>query len=48
MQLDAQLGLAFATASQLNCLTLLHRTTRRVIMQKARRHPALLQGSDRL
>ena len=45
MQLNAQLGLAFATASQLNCLTLLHKTTRRIIMQKARRH---LTGSRRI
>ncbi len=31
--------LAFATAPQLNCLTLLATVTRRLIMQKARRHP---------
>lgn len=35
----ALLRLAFATAPQLNCLTLLETVTRRLIMQKARRHP---------
>jgi hypothetical protein len=31
--------LAFATAAALNALTLLETVTRRLIMQKARRHP---------
>ena len=38
--------LAFATAPSLNELTLLATVTRRLIMQKARRH--LKKGSDRL
>ncbi len=36
---NALLRLAFATASQLNCLTLPQTVTRRLIMQKARGHP---------
>ena len=35
----ACLGLAFASATELNSLTLPTTTTRRIIMQKARRHP---------
>ena len=35
----AALGLAFASATELNSLTLPTTTTRRIIMQKARRHP---------
>ena len=38
--------LAFATDPQLNCLSLPATLTRRLIMQKARRHPQ--KGSDRL
>ena len=38
--------LAFATAAPLKGLTLLATVTRRLIMQKARRHPQ--RGSDRL
>ena len=38
--------LAFATDPRLNRLTMLATVTRRLIMQKARRHP--LKGSDRL
>ena len=37
--LVALFRLAFATASHLKCLTLLATLTRRLIMQKARRHP---------
>ena len=37
--LIALFRLAFATASHLKCLTLLATLTRRLIMQKARRHP---------
>jgi hypothetical protein len=36
---SALLRLAFATAPHLKCLTLLATVTRRLIMQKARRHP---------
>ena len=36
----ALFGLAFASAALLNRLTLLHRVTRQLIMQKARGHPA--------
>ena len=36
----ALFGLAFAAAAPLNGLTLLHRTTRQLIMQKARGHSA--------
>ena len=36
--LDALFRLAFATAPQLNCLTLPQTVTRRLIMQKARGH----------
>ena len=36
---SALFRLAFATASHLKCLTLLATLTRRLIMQKARRHP---------
>jgi hypothetical protein len=36
---SALLRLAFATAPHLKCLTLLATLTRRLIMQKARRHP---------
>ena len=45
MRLNARLRLAFAMASQLHCLTSPHRATRRIIMQKARRH---LTGSRRI
>jgi hypothetical protein len=38
MRLNALLILAFASASVLNTLTLPHTVTRRIIMQKARRH----------
>jgi hypothetical protein len=53
MRLIAQLRLAFATASELNSLTLPHKVTRRIIMQKARRHLTGFPkdpgyGSDRL
>ena len=37
--LVALFRLAFATDSHLKCLTLLETVTRRLIMQKARRHP---------
>ncbi len=37
--LNALLRLAFASATGLNPLTLPEKTTRRIIMQKARRHP---------
>ena len=37
--MDALLRLAFATAPSLNDLTLPVKVTRRLIMQKARRHP---------
>jgi hypothetical protein len=40
--------LAFATAAHLRCLTSLETVTRRLIMQKARRHPQQVGGSDRL
>ena len=40
----AHFALAFASAPGLKPLTLLHRLTRRVIMQKARRHPELIIG----
>ena len=43
---SALFRLAFATAPFLKNLTLLVTVTRRLIMQKARRHP--LKGSDRL
>ena len=36
----ALLRLAFASAAHLKCLTLPVRVTRRIIMQKARRHPS--------
>jgi len=36
---SALFRLAFATAPHLKCLTLLETVTRRLIMQKARRHP---------
>ena len=39
MQLIALFALAFAAASPLKGLTLLHTATRRLIMQKARSHP---------
>ena len=39
LRLNALLRLAFATAPQLNCLTLPQTVTRRLIMQKARSHP---------
>src|SRR5690606_7838241 len=42
----ALLRLAFAAAPGLRPLTLLVKVTRRLIMQKARRHP--IKGSDRL
>ena len=38
MQLNALLRLAFATATHLTCLTMLHTVTRWFIKQKARRH----------
>ena len=38
--LDALFRLAFASATQQNCLTLPVTVSRRIIMQKARRHPA--------
>ena len=40
--------LAFASAPRLNRLTLPSKVTRRFIMQKARRHPSYMTGSDRL
>jgi hypothetical protein len=40
--------LAFATAPPLKGLTSLATVTRRLIMQKARRHPQQVGGSDRL
>jgi hypothetical protein len=43
---SALFRLAFATDPHLKCLTLLNTVTRRLIMQKARRHPK--RGSDRL
>ena len=43
---NALLRLAFATAPDLKPLTLPVKVTRRLIMQKARRHP--IKGSDRL
>jgi hypothetical protein len=42
----ALLRLAFAADPHLKCLTLPVKVTRRLIMQKARRHP--IKGSDRL
>ena len=39
MQLNALLRLAFATATYLRYLTLLHTVTRWAIKQKVRRHP---------
>ena len=42
--LDAHLGLAFATAPELDSLALLLTCTRRPIMQKVRRHPLLLRA----
>jgi hypothetical protein len=44
--LFALFRLAFASDPPLNGLTMLATVTRRLIMQKARRHP--LKGSDRL
>ena len=52
--LNALFGLAFASASHQKCLTSPVTVSRRIIMQKARRHPALRPGgrsepgSDRL
>ena len=45
---SALFGLAFASASRLNLLTSPTKVTRRFIMQKARRHPLVKKGSDRL
>jgi hypothetical protein len=47
MQLDARFALAFAVASSLKDLTLLHTATRRIILQKARRHPFLSEERHR-
>jgi hypothetical protein len=41
-------GLAFAPAPAVTALTSPRRTTRRLILQKARRHPGSRPGSDRL
>ena len=52
--LNALFGLAFASAAHQRCLTLPLTVSRRIIMQKARHHPALRPeghnelGSDRL
>src|SRR3954471_2516277 len=44
-QLDAPLRLAFASATAQSALTLLVTVSRRIIMQKARGHPALRHGA---
>ena len=46
MQLDALLRLAFATAPSITELTLLHKVTRRLIMQKVRGHSGFWQAKS--